>query len=351
MNPMKIRSRTLVALVIASCLAIPFAVESAPLSGEKPTLSATNHHMFVPGQVIIQFAPGITELGKSEARALVGAHRLMSDSTEQGDLELASLPVGANPKRASAMLESHPAVHFAEVNAFYDDVSRDTNANRELDAPVRASDHEGGESELALRPNDPLFPLQWGMGAASDLNGAGIRMPEAWHLTAGVASNGPAWVAVLDSGIWVNHPDLRGRIINPGEDANGDGQATADDRNDVDDDGNGAVDDIHGWNFRISGPHVELSPSEFGSHVSGIAAAVTHDLMGVAGVGGPDGRVRIIGCVVKQDYGVAHGYHVARGHPLRGRSQEPRRPHRGHQRLIRLDGAQHGARGCDPARR
>lgn len=44
MNPMKIRSRTLVALVIASCIAIPFAVESAPLSGEKPTLAGTGRN-------------------------------------------------------------------------------------------------------------------------------------------------------------------------------------------------------------------------------------------------------------------------------------------------------------------
>jgi len=73
-----------------------------------------------------------------------------------------------------------------------------------------------------------------------------IGAPEAWKL--GVEGEGIV-VAVLDSGININHPDLQGNVwTNPGEtglDANGNDRAT----NGVDDDQNGYVDDVHGWNF------------------------------------------------------------------------------------------------------
>ncbi|MEO5841949.1 MAG: S8 family serine peptidase, partial [Acidimicrobiales bacterium] len=94
-------------------------------------------------------------------------------------------------------------------------------------------------------PDDPRFPEQWALhNTGQYANGvvdADIDAPEAWDLTTG--STGIT-VAVIDTGIDYNHPDLAGNLwTNPGE--SGAGR----ENNHVDDDGNGFVDDWHGWDF------------------------------------------------------------------------------------------------------
>jgi subtilisin family serine protease len=80
-----------------------------------------------------------------------------------------------------------------------------------------------------------------------------IGAPEAWKL--GAEGEGVV-VAVLDSGVNVNHPDLQGNVwTNVGEtglDANGYDRST----NGVDDDQNGYIDDVHGWNFEENSPDI-----------------------------------------------------------------------------------------------
>ncbi|WP_211214072.1 S8 family serine peptidase [Salisaeta longa] len=73
------------------------------------------------------------------------------------------------------------------------------------------------------------------------------RTRAAWPLTTGRAS---VQIGVVDTGIWPDHPDLDGQFaINPGEDVNGNGRFDAPDRNGIDDDGNGWVDDVRGYDF------------------------------------------------------------------------------------------------------
>jgi subtilisin family serine protease len=96
-----------------------------------------------------------------------------------------------------------------------------------------------GRSEIAMAspdrlmyplavPSDPLYGMQWHHPV--------IQTPEAWDLQIGSPST---VVAVIDNGVDLSHPDLAGRVwINPGETVNG-----------RDDDGNGYVDDVVGWNF------------------------------------------------------------------------------------------------------
>lgn len=115
--------------------------------------------------------------------------------------------------------------------------------------------------------NDPLFESQWSL---NNPNNADIDAPEAWSRLAGA----PVVVAVIDSGLDILHPDLVDRIwVNPREIPG----------NNLDDDGNGYADDINGWNFLYSTPHVN-DEAGHGTHVSGIIAATANNGIGIAGV-------------------------------------------------------------------
>ena len=129
---------------------------------------------------------------------------------------------------------------------------------------------------LSVIPNDPLFNQLWNMhntGQAGGTNDADIDAPEAWDLTAGGGSE--VIVAVIDTGIDYLHPDLAANMwINQAEFTGASG---------VDDDGNGYVDDIHGYDFAYNDGD-PMDDIGHGSHVSGIIGAVGNNGVGVAGV-------------------------------------------------------------------
>ncbi|HJV32725.1 MAG TPA: S8 family peptidase [Patescibacteria group bacterium] len=125
---------------------------------------------------------------------------------------------------------------------------------------------------LAAVPDDPLYAQQWYLAA--------IGLPDAWEFSKGSPK---VAVAVLDSGVDLSHPDLRDRIwTNPNEIAG----------NGIDDDRNGYVDDVHGWDF-VDGdadPNPEVASSDqregadHGTLVAGIIGAAGNNGEGVSGV-------------------------------------------------------------------
>lgn len=121
---------------------------------------------------------------------------------------------------------------------------------------------------LVDRPDDPGFDAQWGLQSPT---GPDINALQAWEITTGSPS---VIVAVIDSGIDASHPDLQGQLwVNPAEIAG----------NGIDDDQNGMVDDVHGWDF-LTNSNVLRDDEGHGTHVSGIIAAVSNNGTGVAGV-------------------------------------------------------------------
>lgn len=120
-------------------------------------------------------------------------------------------------------------------------------------------------------PNDPKWP-QWAL--------LQIDAPQAWD----IAHCQGTIVAVLDTGVHLEHPDLQNMLWkNPSEIPD----------NGIDDDGNGKADDVHGWHFyqdcstgtcRPYENHIIQDDNGHGTHVTGIAAAETDNGIGIAGV-------------------------------------------------------------------
>lgn len=130
--------------------------------------------------------------------------------------------------------------------------------------------------------NDPEFGKQWDFynpGTQSGtVAGSDINLLPAWEVTTGSSK---VVVAICDSAPQYDHEDLAGNMwVNEAE-ANG--------TPGVDDDHNGYVDDVHGYNFVVEpyrGP--ELIPGDHGTHISGTIAAVNNNGIGVSGIAGGD---------------------------------------------------------------
>jgi len=159
-------------------------------------------------------------------------------------------------------LRKHPAIEYAEL------------------------DHL---AHIIATPNDPEYPNQWGL--------AKINAPAAWDVVTGTTD---MVIAVVDAGTDTTHPDLSGQLWrNPGEIAG----------NGIDDDNNGYVDDIHGWNFVNN--NADLSDNTgHGTEVAGVIAAATDNGTGIAGV---CWQCRLMVLKVVQPGGVANYSDIAAG--------------------------------------
>ena len=132
----------------------------------------------------------------------------------------------------------------------------------------------------ATTPSDSFYADQWHLAAGAVET---PHLPEAWDLARGDTS---VVIGIIDSGVDLGHPDLASQIFTNRGEIPGNG---------VDDDGNGYIDDVHGWDFGDNdndpNPQAAIdSASDFdfaihGTHVAGIAAARTNNLEGIASAG------------------------------------------------------------------
>lgn len=232
--------------------------------GAKGPLSRVAQGDWVEGQLLVRFRPRVAQrarLGRAGALGLSGAR--VVDSIPDFGVDVVRLPERLSVMQGLRSVMQRPAVAHAEPNRL-----------------VR----------LQVIPNDQSFPEQWGLNntgqshpvthAGFNARGAGdadIDAPQAWNRQTGRART---TVAVLDSGVDIEHPDLDESLFqNSGE--------TAD--NNTDDDNNGYVDDAHGYNF--AGDNDTLLESnrnivgyDHGTHVAGIVAAEANNNEGIAGV-------------------------------------------------------------------
>jgi len=203
-----------------------------------------------PSRVLVRFRPGVTRAAREDAHDQARSLRTIREFRAVGGLMLVEVPDG-NVGETIEAYRKNPGILYAEP-----------------DYTVCAD----------AIPNDPDFGLLWGLRNIGQLingdpgtPGADIRATDAWNLWTGDPN---FKIAVIDSGVDYNHPDLEANIwTNPGEIPD----------NDVDDDGNGWIDDVHGYDFRNNDAD-PLDDHRHGSHVAGTIGGVADNGVGVAGV-------------------------------------------------------------------
>lgn len=162
---------------------------------------------------------------------------------------------------------------------------------------------------VALPFNDPELEWQWHYYNDGSLDpelckdGADINLLNAWKYTAG---DNRVIVAVCDGGVMANHPDLADNMwVNEAEMSGATG---------VDDDGNGYVDDIHGYNFVTDSGNV--TADDHGTHVAGTISAVNNNGFAVCGIAGGTGNgdgVRLMSIQIFEGNDGCYSHQIAQG--------------------------------------
>ncbi|MEM7509086.1 MAG: S8 family serine peptidase [Pseudomonadota bacterium] len=225
----------------------------------------------VSDEILVQFQPDADQQDIDALKASLGAQTL--GVTALLGIERLRLLEGTDLDAVLQLLANNPLVAIADPHY--------QAANTALGAPVT--------------PNDPDFNLQWGLentGIIPDFGDPGLQgFLQSFTVVDTDVDASQAWahstgegvvVAVIDTGIDLDHPDLNDNLwINPGEIAG----------NGIDDDGNGYIDDIHGFDF--GGAEISVlddtdnDPSDtrgHGTHVAGIIAAEGNNGIGITGL-------------------------------------------------------------------
>ena len=252
---MKKRIKIICVLVFVTMfLYIPFAG-----SEQKPQALLGSGHLaiekqisaeFVPGEVLVKFKKGTTHAKTTALHSNMGAQEIRR--IKRIGVRRIKIPSDISVKQAVAQYKMDPNVEYAEPNYIL---------------------------HFAAMPNDSDFGELWGLHNTGQLvNGvtgtddADIDAPEAWDITTGSDN---VIIAVLDTGVAYQHPEISSNIWKNNAELNG----TAG----VDDDTNGYVDDIYGWDFWSN----DNTPEDYhshGTHVSGTIAARGNNGAAITGV-------------------------------------------------------------------
>ncbi len=214
--------------------------------GRRSAKRSVIEHEYVEGQVIIKMNNQRKKREKDTIQYELGADIIQNFTNIGAELWNIS---GKTVEEAIAIYESHPDIDYIEPNY-----------------------------KLLLEnviPNDPLFFQLWGFHNTGQTGGepdVDIDMPEAWT----VKTMGDTVIAVIDTGLDYDHDDLKSNVWkNTGEIPD----------NQIDDDSNGFVDDVVGWNF-IDDTNDPFDDhfSGHGTHCAGVIAASGNNGKGIAGV-------------------------------------------------------------------
>jgi subtilisin family serine protease len=234
---------------VKSCTAaFLFAVVALGAAPAQPPATA------VRSELIVRFKPDASddqiEHGLKLGRLKAKRHLNTEGMQQRGETGLTLLETDDIPDRVIERLKNHPAIDFIEPNFRY---------------------------KHHATSNDPYVTSGslWGVygDLGSPANAFGSQALEAW--SAGYVGANSVYVAVLDEGIDINHAELSANIwTNPFDPPDG-----------LDNDGNGYIDDIHGWDF-AGDTNVVFDPNgdSHGTHIAGTIGAKGGNGVGIAGV-------------------------------------------------------------------
>ena len=245
----------LAGLVIAGCSQKDELQVSDHLSTLKSASVKADYEM-VPNEILVKFKEG-TEVSKREAvfAKLNGKlkekilTKIMEKQNDKNGIDLVT--ISGNIADAIVKAKDLPEVEYAEPNYIYQHFSTS---------------------------NDTYFTngSLWGMygDATSPANQFGSQAGEAW--AAGHTGSGTVYVGIIDEGYMYTHEDLVANVgTNPDEIAG----------NGVDDDNNGYIDDVYGWDFDGNNNSIfDGTGDDHGTHVAGTIGGVGGNKIGVAGI-------------------------------------------------------------------
>lgn len=215
---------------------------------------------YVPGELLVKFKSGISATGRSNALARINGtveEQVVTNAMRQnGDAEgFYIVHTTLETMEALSRMKGNTMIEYAEPNWIYT---------------------YGATSNDTHFLNNNL----WGMygDASSPANQYGSQAAEAWSRENTGASANQVYIGIIDEGVQYNHTDLNGQVLNPGEKADG-----------IDNDGNGYVDDVYGWDFDGGNNSVydggsKGSLDDHGTHVAGTIGAIGGNGTGVVGV-------------------------------------------------------------------
>ena len=203
---------------------------------------------YVPNQLLVRMAAPMSRLNATDVLSSLGARDIIKTYELVSDLYLIELPVGTDIRNALTTFNESSDILYAEP-----------------DYVLQVDD---------IIPNDARFDDLWGLyntGQDGGTEGADIGAIEAWSESTGSRD---IVVAVIDTGVDYNHQDLRDNMwVNTGEIAG----------NNIDDDGNGFVDDVYGYDF-CNNDGDPYDDRYHGTHCAGTIGAIGNNAIGVAGV-------------------------------------------------------------------
>ena len=244
----------------------------------------------IPGKVTIVFEDGIdlSQMNKGFGRVNFALGSLDPILEQLSVTEAHEIFPGSKPREINSGLPDY--TRFYELS-FPEDITVREAVDALLQNPNIRTAEPVWAMPLAVTPDDPQFNSQWWLTSMN------VNVRAAWDQEAGSDS---VIVADVDSGVNYNHSDLRGNIwVNPGEDIDGDGEVyDIDDLNGIDDDGNGVIDDLIGYDFLTGigspasyedGNTPDTDPQDrngHGTHVGGIMAEITNNTVNGSGMAG-----------------------------------------------------------------